>query len=93
MGVGIGALTGGIINGGIAAANGRNFWNGSFPQSQTIPTQTLPLKPLETKNNSLEIARQEIKQAVPDYGPINYKTSYYHKVIGTDGQHYNIPHL
>jgi len=42
MGIGIGGLLGGIINGGIALGNGRSFWNGTLLPS--TPTHTpLPI--------------------------------------------------
>ncbi len=45
MGVGIGGLTGGLINGGIAAANGRSFLNGNFtPQTSPLHIQAQGLK-------------------------------------------------
>ncbi len=38
MGVAFGGITGGLINGGIAAYNGRSFWNGNLPSAQgTVP--------------------------------------------------------
>lgn len=90
LNVGIGLFTGGIINGTMASFNGRSFWNGTIPRTQLPPIQplqSLPAGPIENKVNNLELAKSEIKQAIPDYGPVNYKQEYIRKVTGVDGNH------
>lgn len=51
MGIAIGGLVGGTINGGIALGNGRTFWNGTLPTPSPSPT---PL-PLTVPSNKSEI--------------------------------------
>jgi len=49
MGIAIGGLVGGTINGGIALGNGRNFWNGTLPSQNPAPL------PLVIPNSKSEI--------------------------------------
>jgi RHS repeat-associated protein len=90
-GVAIGGLTGGLMNGGIAAYNGRSFWSGKLPSTQSVPVlnNTVFEAKLNTSRRmpSLESPRAEVLEAIPDEGAVNYHSSYYKKVSGIDGQH------
>ena len=48
LSIGLGALTGGTINGTVASINGRNFWNGSIPIREIQPVPIVTPGPLPT---------------------------------------------
>lgn len=87
LGLGIGALTGGIVNGSIAVYYGRNFWNGNFPKHNLTSIQPIPAKPIQNENkNNLEIARQEIKQVPKDNNTYTLKLNQQNSPQPTDGR-------
>jgi RHS repeat-associated protein len=55
-GIGIGALTGGAINGTIAGFNGRNFWNGNLPKIDIQPVPIVAPSPLSSPSEQGRVA-------------------------------------
>jgi RHS repeat-associated protein len=71
-GIAIGGVLGGTINGGIAAANGKTFWNGTVkPSNISTPTTTptLQFDEPEVKLNT-DGMRSQIKELPPARGEI-----------------------
>jgi hypothetical protein len=89
MGIAIGGLIGGTINGGIALGNGKTFLTGDIkgtgvPTSGSTPT--LKFDEPEVKLNT-DGMRSQLRDVVPDKGSVQYKAEYFSKISGSDGQH------
>jgi len=69
VGVAFGAITGGLINGGIAAGNGRSFLNGNIPRPTLSPVSGLQPQGITSVGDDLAISSDGVPDLVPAYKP------------------------
>ena len=75
----------GATVGVLSTPKGHSIWTGKDLRPN-VEASTLKANGIETSVKNSDIA-SDIKNAVPDYGPVKYKAEYLNKVEGLDGQH------